>query len=207
MKSDIVRVLRGQLANFEEVGLPHGVQVVWRLFSFDEKTGVIRKMVEQPNIIPFQGADVMAKLLSGDLDWAIGAMYFEFENTAGAPTVPTPARGENISYYLSDLALEASKDYVRVPLVVPAGIGSSDSAKYDGNQATFFAITSGVQGVHGKTFDHTVDSKVYGVALAATPEPEQYTQDRLFSRSYSGFDPVPKEDGYAVGAQYVIRFR
>lgn len=207
MTPKIIQTLRGQLANFEEVGLPHGVQVSWRIFSFNEKTGIIKQLVEQPNIIPFQGADVMAKLLSGDIDWAIGAMFFEFENTAGTPTVPTPARDENISYYLSDLALSSTKDYVRVPLVVPAGITSSDSAKYDGNQATFFAITTGVQGVHGKTFDHTVNSKVYGVALAATPDPEQYTQDRLFSRSYSGFSPIPKEDGYQIGAQYVIRFR
>lgn len=207
MKPEIIRALRGQLPNFEDVGLPRGCQVLWRIFSFDEKTGIIKKLVEQPNIIPFQGADIMAKLLSGDLTWAVGAMFFEFENTAGTPTVPSPARGENISYYLSDLALEADKDYMRVPLVIPPGISSSDSAKYDGNQVTFFAITSGVQGVHGKTFDHTVDSKVYGVALAATPDPDQYTQDRLFSRSYDGFDPVPKEDGYQIGAQYVIRVR
>jgi hypothetical protein len=202
MDAQLIGRLKPQL---DQLLLPAGVATWWRIFSFDEKTGIIKQLVEQKNIIPFQGADVMAKLLSGDLDWAIGAMFFEFENTAGTPTVPSPARGENISYYLSDLALEASKDYVRVPLVVPPGIASSDSAKYDGNQATFFAVTSGMQGIHGKTFDHTVDSKVYGVALAATPDPDQYTQDRLFSRSYDGFDPVPKEDGYQVGAQYVIR--
>ena len=207
MTPKIIRALQGQLPNFEDVGLPQGCQVLWRIFSFNEKTGIIKRLVEQPNVIPYQGADVMAKLLSGDLTWAIGAMFFEFENTAGAPTVPSAARGENISYYLSDLALEADKDYMRVPLVIPPGIAASDSAKYDGNQVTFFAITSGAQGVHSKTFDHTVNSKVYGVALAATPDPEQSTQDRLFSRSYDGFDPVPKEDGYQIGAQYVIRFR
>lgn len=207
MKPEIIRALQGQLPNFEDVGMPQGCHVMWRIFSFNEKTGIIKRLVEQPNIIPYQGADVMANLLSGDISWAIGAMFFEYENTAGAPTVPSPVRSEGISYYLSDLALSAAKDYIRVPLVIPPGIVSADATKYDGNQVTFFAITSGVQGVHGRTFDHTVNSKVYGVALAATPTPAQYTQDRLFSRSYSGFDPVPKEDGYAVGAQYVIRFR
>jgi hypothetical protein len=132
-------------------------------------------------------------------------MYFEFENTAGSPTIPSPTRDEGIEYYLDDLSLEATKDYVRIPLIVPAAFTASGS-DYEGNQATFWAVTSGSTGVHGKTFDQSVNSKVYGVALAATPTPAQYTQDKLFSRSYTGFSPVPKEDGYQIGAQYLIRF-
>lgn len=204
MRDEVTRVIKAQLDAVDLGG--DDVKTWWRIFSFDEKTGIIKKMVSQPNIIPFQGADILAKLISGDLDWKIGAMLFEFENTAGAPTVPSPVRGEGIDYYIDDLNLEANKDYLRIPLVVPPGITPSSSS-YVGNQATFFAITSGVAGIHGKTFDQGVDSKVYGVALAATPDVAEYTQDKLFSRSYSGFDPVPKEDGHQIGAQYLIRFR
>ncbi len=204
MKPEVARVIQAQL-DAVDLG-SDDVKTWWRIFSFDEKTGVIKRMVAQPNIIPFQGADIMAKLISGDLDWKIGAMLFEFENTAGVPTAPSPVRGEGIDYYIDDLSLEANKDYLRIPLVVPPGITAS-SGSYVGNQATFFAITSGVAGIHGKTFDQGVDSKVYGVALAATPDVAEYTQDKLFSRSYTGFDPVPKEDGHQIGAQYLIRFR
>jgi hypothetical protein len=205
MNQELVRVLKAQL-DAVDLG-SDDVRTWWRIFSFDEKTGSIKRMVSQPNIIPYQGADVLARLMSGDSAYAIGAMYFEYENTAGVPTPPSPSRDEGIDYYLDDLALSATQDYVRVPLEVPALISSSDSADYAGNQATFFAITTGTQGVHSKAFSDAANSKVYGVALAATPDPEQYTSDRLFSRSYSGFSPVPKEDGYQIGAQYLIRFR
>jgi hypothetical protein len=163
-------------------------------------------MREQKNLIPFQGADMLARVLAGDTDFKAAAMLFEYENTAGAISIPTPLRSEGIDYYLNDLPLTAGRDYLRIPLVVPAGFGTSDAAKYDGNQVTFFAVSSGSEGIHGEPYSESVDSHVYGVGLAATPTPADFNQDRLFSRSYTGFDPVPKEDGHQVGAQYLIRF-
>lgn len=204
LNSEAVKHLTEQLDAVDLNG--PGTDTWWRIFSFDEETGVIKTMVAQPNMIPYQGADVMARLLAGNSNWQIGAIYFEFENTAGSPSIPSPQRDEDSSYYINDLALETTKDYIRVPLVIPAGITAS-SSDYDGNQATFFAITSGTTGVHGKTFDQSVNSKVYGVALAATPDVTEYTQDKLFSRSYIGFSPVPKEDGHQIGAQYMVRFK
>lgn len=206
MKPEALQALSAQLAALEPVDTAKDFATWWRIFAFNPETGHVKMLVEQKNIIPYQGADVLARILAGDVLYAPGAMFFEFENTAGAPIVPTPLRSEGIDYYLSDLALEATKDYVRAPLVVTPAISASGS-DYDGNQVAFFAITSGLTGVHGKTFDQSVNSKVYGVALAATPEPTQYTQDKLFSRSYSGFSAVPKEDGYQIGGQYIIRFR
>lgn len=202
MQHELITHVQAQL---DAIHLPKDCSTWWRVFSINERTGQISVMFEQKNIIPYQGADVMARVLAGDITWAPGAVYFEYENTAGVVTVPTPTRDEDIDYYLSTLALEAAKDYIRIPLVVPAAFTAS-GADYEGNQATFWAVTSGTTGVHGKTFDKSVDSKVYGVALAATPTPGQYTLDKLFSRSYTGFDPVPKEDGYQIGAQYLIRF-
>lgn len=206
MNGKLIRKLSDQLSAMrDDVNLDTDVLTWWRIFSFNEETGVIKKMVAQPNIIPYQGADVLARSLAGDSDYVAGAMLFEYEN--GSPTIPSPQRDEGIDYYLDDLALSATKDYIRVPLVIPAGFSSSDATKYGGNQATFFAITSGTTGIHGRAFSLSAGSEVYGVALVATPTPTQYTSDLLFSRSYDGFDPVPKEDGYQIGAQYMIRFR
>lgn len=206
MKPEALKALHANLAAMEPVDLGRDMATWWRIFLFNPETGHVKMLVEQKNIIPYQGADVLARILAGDETYAPGAMFFEFENTAGAPSVPTPARDEGIEYYLDTLALSATKDYVRAPLVNTPAISASGS-DYSGNQVTFFAITAGAVGVHGKTFDFSANSKVYGVALAATPEPTQYTQDLLFSRSYDGFDPVPKEDGYQIGGQYIIRFR
>jgi len=203
MNRQLIRAIQGQL---DAIDLSHDVKTWWRIFSFDEKTGEIRHLIERANLIPYQGADVLARALGGDTTYVAGAMYFEFENTAGSPSVPTPARDEDISYYLDTLSLSATKDYVRAPLVIPAGYSSSDSDKYAGNQVTFFATTAGTQGVHGRAFSNAANSKVYGVALAATPEPTQYTSDLLFSRTYDNVGVIPKEDGYQIGAQYLIRF-
>jgi len=206
MKPEAMQALHANLVAMEPVDLGQDALTWWRIFAFNPETGHVKMLVEQKNIIPYQGADVLARILAGDETFVPGAMFFEFENTAGVPSVPVPTRSEDIDYYLDTLALSAVKDYVRAPLVVSPAISASGS-DYDGNQVTFFAITAGSTGVHGKTFDFSADSKVYGVALAATPQPTQYTQDRLFSRSYDGFDPVPKEDGYQCGGQYIIRFR
>ena len=204
MKPEALQVLHANLAALEPVDLGQDAATWWRIFSFNPETGHVKVLVEQKNIIPYQGADVLARLLAGDITYAPGAMFFEFEN--GTPSVPSPSRDEGIEYYLDTLALSSVKDYVRAPLVVSPSISASGS-DYDGNQVTFFAITAGTTGVHGKAFSLSAGSEVYGVALAATPEPTQYTQDKLFSRSYSGFTPVPKEDGYQIGGQYIIRFR
>jgi len=206
MTPKATQALHANLAALDPVDLGKDMATWWRIFLFNPETGHVKMLVEQKNIIPYQGADILARVLAGDETYAPGAMFFEFENTVGVPSVPTPARDEGIEYYLSTLALSAVKDYVRVPLVVTPALSAS-SSDYDGNQVTFFAITAGVTGIHGKTFDSAVNSKVYGVALAATPTPTSYTQDLLFSRSYDGFDPVPKEDGYQLGGQYIIRFR
>jgi hypothetical protein len=204
MNAELLAALQTQL---DAVELPRRVDTHWRIFSFDEKTGVVKKVVAQPNIIPYQGADVMAKALSGDVTFAVAAVLFEYENTTGSIAIPTPARDEGIEYYLDTIPLTPNRDYLRVPLAAPVAFSSSDSAKYDNNQASFFAISAGTQGIHGEPFSSAANSKVFGVGLAATPVPDQYTRDKLFSRSYDGFDPVPKEDGYQIGAQYVIRFR
>lgn len=206
MKPKVLQALHANLAALEPVDLGQDSTTWWRIFSFNPETGHVKMLVEQKNIIPYQGADVLARILAGDSSYVPAAMFFEFENTVGVPTVPVPTRDEDIDYYLDTLALSATKDYVRAPLVITPSVSSSGS-DYGGNQVAFFAVTAGLVGVHGKTFDYSADSKVYGVALAATPEPTQYTQDRLFSRSYDGFDPVPKEDGYQIGGQYIIRFR
>ena len=204
MNAELLKELEVQV---EQVHLPSQFTTWWRIFSFDEKTGVVKRVVAQPNIIPYQGADVMARVLSGDVDYKAAVILFEYQNTAGSIVIPTPTRDEGIDYYLDTIPLTPNRDYLRVPLAAPAAFSSSDSAKYDGNQASFFAISAGTQGIHGEPFSHSANSKVFGVGLAATPTPDQYTHDKLFSRSYDGFDPVPKEDGYQIGAQYVIRFR
>jgi len=134
------------------------------------------------------GAIFANLLLRKGLNYGIGGMYIEFENTAspGDPvTVPTFTRDadEGVEYY-NGLSDSADRDYLRVPLVAGT-LDITDVVQFPkGNCPIFFAQTSGVLGVHGKTFSDSVNSTVFGGALVAFVDADDYTQDLVLSRFY-----------------------
>lgn len=134
------------------------------------------------------GAIVGKLLLKQGLQYGIGGMYIEFENVAdpddpvAAPTVERdPEMG--VEYY-DGLALSSDRDYLRVPLIAGTLNSSDDDDFPKGNEPTFFAQTSGLTGVHGKTFSDSSNSKVFGAALVAFPNEDDPTQDLVFARFY-----------------------
>ncbi len=163
------------------------------------------------NRVLFGGADIQARLIGGDSEFKIGAMYFEYENlTSPSDPIVAPSfdRSGGLAYYQS---LPSPKDYLRVPITVGATILSSDALLYVGNQTTFFALTGGTAGVLGRPFAAGSNSTVYGVALAATPVLADPTQDIVFSRAYfpddgSGSNKFLKTVGASIGNSWPIRF-
>jgi len=172
-----------------------------KLFSFNPVTGVIHKMIEKENLVLYSGADILAKLLSGDSRYAVNTMFMEF--TSAAVTVPTFDRTGGIAYY-AGLAADPDIDYLRLPLTVNPQIDSSDDALYVGNRVTFFGISEGTAGRWGKTFTDGV--KVYGAALAAAVDVNDPTQDVVFSRAYAGIDSITKASGFEIGVSWTIQF-
>lgn len=170
-----------------------------------------RRLMAMPNTVLFGGADIMARVVSGDEEFKISAMYFEFENLASpgdAIVAPAFDRSGGLTYYQS---LASPKDYLRVPIDIGVSILSSDVTKYQGNQTTFFALTGGTEGVLGRPFNAASNSTVYGVALAATPVLADPTQDIVFSRAYfpdlgGGENKFLKELGFEIGTDWAIRF-
>ncbi len=170
-----------------------------------------KRLLMMPNTVLFSGADIMARVVSGDSEFKISAMYFEYENLA-VPSDPIVApafdRSGGLAYYQG---LSNPKDYLRVPIDIGVSLMSSDAALYDNNQATFFALTGGTVGVNGRPFTAAANSTVYGVALAATPVLADPTQDVVFSRAYfpdsgGGENKFLKEVGTAIGVDWAIRF-
>ncbi len=137
----------------------------------------------------YEWGAIFANLLTRrGLNYGIGGMYIEFENTAspGDP-VSAPAftrdAGEGVEYY-NGLALSSDRDYLRVPLVAST-IDSTDEANFPkGNRPIFFAQTSGVEGVHGKPFSDVNNSTVFGGALVAFVDADDPTRDIVLSRFY-----------------------
>jgi hypothetical protein len=180
------------MANLKDILMPEGPTLmgevtVWLL---DEKTGHKRTLFTQLNQIQYSWAYIVAKAVGqGDPTYRIGGMYIEYKNVASpgdTVSVPSYTRGAGLSYYTS---LASTYDYLRVPLsalptiTIQSGYESYFTAP-EGNVMTFFAQTSGTTGELGRAFSDGSNSKAFGVALVATPDWSDSTQDVIFARTY-----------------------
>lgn len=160
-----------------------------------------------PNLILREwGAIVGRLLLRQGLQYGIAGMYVEFANSGSPVAVPSYDReaASGVAYYNS-LADDATLDYLRVPLISGV-LGATDAALYpNGNEPTFFAMTSGVVGVHGKAFSDVAESRVIGAALVAMPDEADATQDLVLSRYYFPEDEqIPKLATGQVGIEWAV---
>lgn len=169
-----------------------------RIFSQDKRGNIIQA-VETPNLIVYSGADIVARCLAWQQLYFPRVVYFEFENTAGVPTPPTPTRADDdLSYYT---ALASPKDYIRVPIGINPSLDTTDVSKYASNRVTYYAMTDATEGEHSVPFSAGSNSKVYGAALIAAPDLNDPTQDVIMSRVY--FTAVAKGDSQ-IGIQWQI---
>ena len=187
---------------------------VWRVA---EKNTLL---VDQRNQIQYSWGFIAANQIGfrpqpGRLNYNISALYIEFENMADpadAATVAAFDRELSIPYY-NDLVNSTNRDFLRIPIIVPPATGTS--AGYEAylpvdqqtNKLTFFVQTSGTAGVFGKTFSHTVNSKVYAAALVAAPDFSDRTKDAIFARTvFSTNNQVTKEASSQIGITWDIAF-
>ena len=195
---------------FSYVPAPKGRIQVW---CVDELTNQKFELFAQDNLVMYTWAFPLLKTLyQGDVTYKIGGMYFEYENVASpgdTVTTPTYSRGEGLSYYTS---LSSPKDYIRVALSsLPAISVQSGYEAYfgagQGNVGTAFAQTAGTAGSLGRAFSDSDNSKVYGVALVATPDWSDPTKDIIFARSYfSGGNQQLKVAGSQIGVTWSTPF-
>lgn len=197
-----------------------GVRGHVTLWSVDEASGLMVPLHDQPNQIQFSWGHIAARQLgyrrqAGRPDLFISGMYMEYENLPAPEdtvTVSEFGRDLNISYY-DDLAASATQDFLRLSLLLEPALGISTGFEdyftngVDGNKLTFFAQSAGTQGVHGKTFSHTVNSKIYSAALVATPEFSDRTKDVIFARTtFAESYQVTKEINSQIGITWDIAF-
>lgn len=165
------------------------------------------------NLVLRSWAAIVGKLLlTGEQQYRISGMYIEFENVPSpgdVSAVPSFDRDPDsgVAYY-DGLALSATRDYLRVPMVAGT-LESSDEELYpDGNLVTFFAQTGGVVGVHGKDFGEVNNSVVIGAALVAQRVQADATQDLVLSRFYFDSDEQqPKLDTGQVGIEWELELQ
>jgi hypothetical protein len=152
---------------------------------------------------------------SGNRDYRVRGMYIEFENVDDPDdvvTAPTYGKDEGIEYY-DELSLSSVRDYLRVPLLTAPLLGIAEGYEdqftpdVSGNVLTFFAQSSGLQGIHGKTYSDSVNSKVFGAALIVAPDWDDASKDIVVARTYlDPADQVPKIASGQVGMSWELFF-
>ena len=139
--------------------------------------------LRQSNLVLYSWAKIVAELLRGN-EYPLNYVYIEFENNGGAAvTAPAYDRSGGREYY-DGLDVDATRDYLRVPLTATALTSSDEELFPDGNLLTVYAQTAGTAGVHGKAFSDGVSSRVFGGAVVSAPVASDPTQDVIFSRFY-----------------------
>jgi hypothetical protein len=192
-----------------------GRVTLWRVTD----SGLTLPVRAQPNQIQYSWGTIAARQIgyrrqAGRPDYHVSAMYIEYENVA-TPEDPITEDSEfgrslGIEHYN---AMVGNRDYLRVALTLEPTLDiSTGYAEYftpgeNGNQLTFFAQSSGTVGVNALSFSHTVNSKVYAVALVATPDFNDRTKDVVFARTvFDVEDQITKEASSQIGITWDIAF-
>lgn len=190
---------------------------VWRPLPAEcGRHGRIERLLRKENQIQYAWGAVATQCIGlGNRNFRINAMYVEYENVADPEdpiTPPTYGRDEDRSYY-NDLGLSGTRDFLRVPLLIQPTIGIEEGFEdffipgVSGNLLTFHAQTQGTIGFHGKSFNDGVNSKVFGVALVATPVFADPSQDIVFARTYFDTeDQTPKLASSQIGITWDVVF-
>lgn len=194
-----------------------GRVTLWRV----EDSGLMLPIHSQHNQIQYSWGFIAAQQIgyrrqAARPDYSVSAMYVEFENVAdpeNAIAVATEFERDLGVQYYNDMLASATRDFLRVPLRMEPNLSISAAyAEYftageTGNQLTFFAQTAGAQGVHGKTFSHSVNSKTFAAALVATPDFSDRTKDVIFARTVFDInDQVTKEASSQIGITWDVAF-
>lgn len=180
------------------------------------RDGVLSPVSVTPNLRMLTWGYLACQLFGRrDLRFAPAHLYVEFANPANPEdeiTFDPPQSDDSLDYY-SSLGNSPDRDFLRVPLPPAAEIQvDPDYANLlppdRGNRLRFLAqVAAGAVGVFGKPFSEVNNSRVYGVALVASPSPGDWTSDILFSRGYyAPEEQIPKMANLQVGIAYATTF-
>jgi len=152
---------------------------------------------KQHNLVTYQGADVMAKAMAGDL--TLNAVYMAFENDPSAIRISEDL--SNIAGTYADSS--PNRSFVRVS-TMGAPVYTSDGDDYQHNQVSFLAVTD------GSSFFPAVPvtdgtSVFYHTALVAAPDMDDQSDDLVYACSDLTTD-ISKVAGANIGIRWTVTF-
>jgi hypothetical protein len=123
-------------------------------------------------------------------DYRLRHIYVEYENTAGTPETPVFDETRSVDYYLN---LSGNSDYLRVPVTFSVDTGE---------EVQLLSRVVGQSGQRGLAFSAASDSQIIGYAVAASPAPDDPTQDVLFSANY--LNQVVSVADEQINVEYIL---
>lgn len=177
----------------------------YKIWAVDKKTGAKKLLVSKPNMILYQGADLMAQALAGVQGANISHVYIGYNNVAGSFTPPTLDKENTTDFPAYGLDPLTTYGYLRLPLSYSPTFSGQDP--YDTNTVVFTAIIATTGNDHGAEFAISTagtPSQIFEIALAAEFDPSDQSSDKLFSRAQ--FDPVLYDENYNLTIAWGIQF-
>ncbi len=152
---------------------------------------------KQHNLIAYDGSDVLAKALAGDLN--INLMYLVFENDPAAVRISEGLANDAATY----AATSPNRSFVRVS-TIGEPVYSASTSNYVNNKVVFLGITDGTTQVPSvPVTDGT--SVFYHSALVASVEGAAQDEDKIFSCSDLTTE-ITKIAGAQIGIRWTITF-
>ena len=172
----------------------HGSIKIWRV---NFKTGEKELLVNKPNTILYQGADILAAALVGQNGSQISHFYVGY-NISGGFSGDATAVDKTTPAFRKD----ANFGYLRIPLTYPASFFNDPS--YSNNIPIFSILLSNAATytVAGSPTFNT-SAKIFEIGLVAASTGD-ITGDKVFSRAR--FTPITNDPSYNLTLAWGVRF-
>ncbi len=172
-----------------------------KIWQTNPKTGESELLVDKPNTILYQGADILSLALAGRRNSGISHMYVGFCNDLdGVFTKPTI--NKEYSNRFQDFADPFG--YLRLPLAFPASF--LNTTNYENNISIYTTVISASDSQGGATFQASSPASwIYEIALVAATEPADDSGDMIFSRA--NFNAIQYATNYNLTISWGVKFQ
>lgn len=173
---------------------------IWRT---NIQTGESELLIDKPNMILYQGADLLSLSLSGRKNAYISHLYIGYHNAAtGVFTKPTidKAYSEPIQDYADPFG------YLRLPLTFPATFLNQENYNY--NTGVYTVVISSATKWTSASADFQTSASgdpswIFEIGLVASLNSANDSEDIVFSRA--NFEPIKYESGYNLTISWGVQ--
>ena len=179
-----------------------------KIWAVDPKTGERWLLRDQPNMILYAGADLMAQVLAGVAHTNISNIYVGYQNVASPSNVnpPTIDKAYSVPFANYGSGAYSNYGYLRLPLAYSPSFSSEPN--YTSNIVLFTTIITTTNNATPtnsfKDSTQSPPSQIFEVALVSALNPSNNSLDKVFSRA--NFSPLTYDSNFNLTITWGVRF-